>query len=485
MRMETGLQARQEMGMKLAPQVIQSIEILQLPLIELGERIDQELEENPLLEREREEDENSPEPEELREDAEAEPDEVSINEGEEAEQFERLDDLTDYYEKHSAGESPPGRMGDEERGAKQEALENSPCPAPTLEEHLHAQLAYLAPEEPISGICENIIANLDDRGYLASPLGEILDSMGGGLKAEQGRKALEIVQGFEPRGAAARDLKECLLLQLDPRDADYELTSIIIRDHFEDIMKNRMPEVARSTGCSLESIQDAVDKIGSLNPRPGALFANPDAPHVMPDVSIRDDDGTYEVVLENAWLPSLRICAYYAKRLKEKGLDPKTRDYLTRKLQAAQGIISAIEQRRATLESVTKEIVKAQKEFFDRGEMHLKPLKMQDVADAVGIHVSTVSRAIANKYVQTPQGIYSLRRFFTGGIRKEDGDVESWDVVRKKLLQVVQNEDKKKPLSDDAIADQLNKQGIDIARRTVAKYRKNLGIPSSRMRRRF
>ncbi len=488
MRMEANLQARQEMQMKLAPQVIQSIEILQLPLLELEQRIDQELEENPLLELERSErtevSENSESAEEDKA-GDSEQSDPMQEETVEADRFERLSELTDYYEKHTGNEPFKRSPSDNERGSKLEALENSPAPEPSLQDHLRAQVSYLALEEPLQAVCENIISNLDDRGYLEHDIESLIPSSIREESSECGERALEIVQGLEPPGVGARDLKECLLLQLDPREKDYDTVAEIINNHFEDVTRNRLPRIAEKTGYSIETVKKTVEKIGSLTPRPGSLFSNPPSPHVLPDVSIYEDDGGYEVALENAWLPSLRISAYYARRLQEKGLDEKTRAYLEAKLQAAQGIISAIEQRRVTLENVVKEIVKVQKDFFDRGEMYLKPLKMQDVADAVGVHVSTVSRAISDKYAQTPQGIYSLKRFFSGGIRNKDGDLESWDVVRKKLVQLINNEDKQKPMSDEEIAETLKAHGIDIARRTVAKYRKNLDIPSSRLRREY
>ncbi len=489
MRMEANLQVSQEMRMKLAPQVIQSIEILQLPLMELEQRIDTELQENPLLERAETQDQEAeagePEEQQNADDSEELDEDTTIDDPDEAEQFERLEDLTEYYEKHNYSESGSGRNVNTEKGAKQEALENSPCPDPTLEEYLHSQLSYFALEEPLATICENIISNLDDRGFLECSLDEISKSIDIQASDEHILESLNTVQSLEPPGVGARDLKESLLLQLDPREKDHEFVSRLILDHFDDITKNRLPKIANEAGCSLERLKEAIDKIGSLNPRPGSLFANPVSPHVIPDVIIQENEGRYEVIIENSWLPSLRISAYYVRRLQEEDLDDKTREYLKRKLQAAQGIVSAIEQRRATLENVTEEIVRVQKDFFRKGEMHLKPLKMQDVADKVGVHVSTVSRAIADKYAQTPQGVYSLKRFFTGGTRKKDGDVESWDVVRQKLLHIVDNEDKNKPLSDDAIAEKLKGEGIDIARRTVAKYRKNLNIPSSRMRKKY
>jgi RNA polymerase sigma-54 factor len=191
------------------------------------------------------------------------------------------------------------------------------------------------------------------------------------------------------------------------------------------------------------------------------------------------------VILEEETLPSLRICSYYARRLQQSDLDPKTREYLKEKLQSARWLIDAIQQRRSTVYNIASAIVEEQKAFFEKGPMHLKPLKMQEIADKVDVHVSTVSRAISDKYIQTPQGIFSMKHFFTGGVAKDDGEEESWEVVRQKLLYIIENEDKKNPMSDKELAETLAEQGIDIARRTISKYRKILEIPSSRGRREF
>jgi len=496
MRMEASLQARQEMRMRLAPQIIQSIEILQLPLLELRRRIDQELLENPLLEQ------AEPEEEQEQQEEQAEPaetpeaespvetpreetvDDVTVDETREEEQFERLDELTDYYGEFE-GETSYRRYSSEEADAKLEAFENSPAPDPTLQEHLSSQLALQELDPPVRRACENIIANLDSRGYLAYPLEEIVASMDISVTEEQAQQALQVVQSFEPPGVAARSLEECLILQLDEREPDYQFLRTLISEHFEDILQNRYPKVAQALGCSMRELKAAVEKVGKLNPIPGALFETPAAPHVIPDLRVEEVDGEYVIMLEDSWLPTLRISAYYARRLQNKNLEPKVRDYLRSKLQSAHGLISAIEQRRSTLYNVASEIVKAQRDFFEKGSMHLKPLKMQQVADRAGVHVSTVSRAISDKYVQTPHGMYSLKHFFTGGLEKEDGEVESWEVVRQKLLNIVEHEDKSHPLSDQEIADKLKEQGIDIARRTVSKYRKSLRIPSSRLRREY
>jgi RNA polymerase sigma-54 factor len=490
MRMEASLRAQQEMRMRLAPQIIQSIEILQLPLFELRQRIDQELLENPVLEQALSEEEaESKEESELEASTVEAPseesvDDVTVDEEHDEEQFERLEDLTDYYSEFNET-GPSRRYSSGERDPKQEAFENSPAPDPTLQEHLEVQLGYEDIDAPTREACRNIIANLDDRGYLAYPLAEITASMDSEISEEQAQEALRIVQSFEPPGVGARDMEECLLLQLDAREPDYEFLRRLIHGHFDDILQNRYPKVAQAMGCSVEELKVAVEKITRLNPIPGALFGHSAAPHVLPDVRVEEVDGEWTVILEDSWLPSLGISSYYARRLSRKDVDPKVRDYLREKFHGARGLISAIEQRRSTLYRVASDIVERQREFFEQGGMHLKPLKMQEVADRVGVHVSTVSRAISDKYAQTPHGIYSLKHFFTGGVQKEDGDMESWEVVRQKLLDIVENEDKKNPLSDEAIAEKLQQQGIDIARRTVSKYRKNLDVPSSRLRKEY
>jgi len=488
MRMEASLQARQEMRMRLAPQIIQSIEILQLPLLELRQRIDQELLENPLLElsapSEEEQEGEEPEVSAVEPPREEPVKEAVAEEKDQGEQFEWLDELTEDYAESDWGRSYRSYVS-EDRDAKQEAFENSPAPDPTLQEHLEGQLAYCDLDKTTREICRNIIANLDSHGYLAYPLEEIVASMDIKVTPEQAAEALKVVQGLEPRGVGARNLQECLILQLDPREPDYDFLRRLISEHFEDILRNRYPRVAQQMGCTVAELKAAVEKVGRLNPSPGSLFTKAPAPHVIPDLRVEEVDGEYVVLLEDSWLPSLRISPYYVQRLRSKGLDPQVRSYLRKKLQSAQGLVSAIEQRRSTLYNVATEILKAQKEFFEKGSLHLKPLKMQEVADRVGVHVSTVSRAISDKYVQTPHGIYSLKHLFTGGLQKADGELESWEVVRQKLLSVVVGEDKSSPLSDQDIADALKKEGIDIARRTVSKYRKVLKIPSSRLRKRY
>ena len=496
MRLDLTLHMRQEMRLKLAPQIIQSIEILQLPLLELKDRIDQELLENPLLEIATEEEtteegaEEAPAAEEKTEDLTDVEDPKEEPEGDDTEplqdeNYEAIEDILRQAEGEPYEYRPASRVSDGEKDPKRAAIENSPAPDVSLETHLRRQLALFDLAPDIAEACDNIIANLDWRGYLEHPLDEIVASMDQPVSLEQAEEALATVQQLEPPGVCARTLEECLILQLDKRAADYEFLSALIRQHFASILKNRYPKVVKALGCTMDELKDAIQEIGKLNPIPGALFGEEAAPHVVPDLAVELIEGEYSVMLEDSALPSLGICAYYARRLQQKDLDAKTEAYLKEKLQGARWLIDAIQQRRSTLFNITSSIVETQKDFLDKGAMHLKPLKMQDIADRVGVHVSTVSRAMSGKYIQTPRGIYSLKHFFTGGVEKQNGEIESWEVVRQKLLQVVEAEDKSDPLSDEQVAGELKKQGIDIARRTVSKYRKVLSIPSSRRRREY
>ncbi|MCD6415949.1 MAG: RNA polymerase factor sigma-54 [Planctomycetes bacterium] len=483
MRLQASLQLRQEMRLKLAPQIIQSIEILQLPLMELQERIGEELLENPMLEvGSSEEDQSPPEGEAGEDNQAAEPAQEDAQSPLEAEDYDALEALIQPAEYDTYGTQT--RFG-EGKDAKLSALENSPAPDISLEEHLKRQLAYLGLESPIQDICENIVANLDWRGYLEYSLEEIVDSMEMDVTPEQSQEALRIVQGLEPLGVGARDMKESLLLQLNPEDGDYGILKSIIEEHFEDIVRNQYPKVSKALGCTIMELKACVEKLARLNPIPGALFEERPAPHVIPDLRVELVEGKFRVVLEDSNLPSLSICSYYARRLRRDDLDPRTRQYLKEKLQGARWLIDAIQQRRSTIYDIASAIVEVQHDFLQSGQMHLRPLKMQEIADKVGVHVSTVSRAISGKYVQTPQGIYSLKHFFTGGFRKENGETESWEVVRRKLQDAVENEDKSNPLSDQQLAEALAGEGVAIARRTVSKYRKMLNIPSSRNRRQY
>jgi RNA polymerase sigma-54 factor len=488
---------RLEQRLKLAPQIIQSIEILQLPLLALEQRINQELVENPVLELRQTSPEEAPS-------SSQEP--LEDRTAEETD-FAKLDDLAEDWEDYFSYTSRP-RSSEPEEDKKFQAIQNTPAPAPSLQDYLTMQLNLLNLKEDLRIAVENIIYNIDDNGYLRYPIEEIAASLTApvesgqpsGVSLEKLEEALKIVQGLDPPGVGARSLKECLLLQLS--GGEPPLARKIIEDHLEDVQKNLYPRVARALGVSIEEVKEAVEFIGHLNPYPGALFSGESAHYVLPDVIVEVQDGEYEVRLEERLTSNIFISSYYRRLLQSRRGDPKVRSFVRKKMQAARWLIDAIEQRRNTLFKIANALVEFQKEFLEKGVAYLKPLKMQEVADVTGVHVSTVSRAISGKYIQTPFGIYEMKFFFAGGpAQKPSGPItrpgapalparekskgDSWKAVKYKISQLVAKEDKKNPLSDEEIVKKLRAEGTQIARRTVAKYRRELGLPSSRRRREY
>jgi RNA polymerase sigma-54 factor len=364
----------------------------------------------------------------------------------------------------------------------------------SLLEYLEHQLSWYDLSPEVRRLCERIIYNLDSNGYLKAPLEELLSNLPAELNgdtqswhAEQmklAKEALAIVQRLDPPGIGARNLKECLLLQLTPGLLFYEELQVLIENHLEDLENNRLPLISKKTGFSIETIQESWEDLRTLKPKPGSEFNETFVPSVTPDVFVdTKSEGGYKVRLEEGQLPSLYISPTYRKLLQDPGTNAETRDYIKRKVNSAQWIIEAIEQRRSTLTRVSQAIVDHQIKFLDEGPDHIEPLKMQQIADKVGVHVTTVSRAVDDKWMQTPRGIFPLKRFFVGGTTGADGAEVAWDKVRLKLQEIVDDEDKTKPLSDDTLVEELLKHGITVARRTVTKYRKAMDIPSSRQRR--
>jgi RNA polymerase sigma-54 factor len=364
----------------------------------------------------------------------------------------------------------------------------------SLQEYLEHQLAWFGLDDTIRRMAERIIFSLDSNGYLKSPLEELLPPIPAESNGDAARfraeylataeQALSVVQRLDPPGVGARSLKECLLLQLVPGMPDYDELRTLIADHLEDLENNRLPQISKKTGYSIEKIQEVWQELRKLKPKPGADFSETTVPSVTPDVFVeRNEQGQYEVRLEDTQLPSLYISPYYRNLLKDEKTNAETREYIKRKVNSAQWLIESIEQRRSTLTRVSQAIVDHQTKFLDDGPDHIEPLKMQQIADKVGVHVTTVSRAVDDKWIQTPRGIFPLKRFFVGGTTSADGEEVAWDRVRIKLQEIIDNEDKTAPLSDDAVVEELAKAGITVARRTVTKYRKAMNIPSSRGRR--
>jgi len=466
-RLDTSLHTRLEQRLKLAPQIIQSIEILQLPTLALEELVLQEMSENPVLEMKLAEPSDEERPA-TAEELEEEEDPVQREIAEEWREF--------------SGESPR-RPNHEASDRKHQAMLNTAARPVSLQEYLLAQFRLLDHEEAVSAAGEEIITNLDDNGYLRTSLEALVDGAGGMYDMEQAEQALVEVQGLEPPGVGARNLRECLLLQV-PREG-YELVRTIITDHLTEVERNRLPKIARRTGADIEAIKEAVEYISHLNPRPGSLFSGQPAPRIVPDLVVEYTDGGYEVRLEDSHVPNLAISMLYEKLAASDKADPAAQKYLKEKIRAARWLIDAIEQRKTTLYRIASAIVEMQKEFFDYGLSHLKPMRMQEIADKVGVHVSTVSRAIADKYIQTPRGIFPLKYFFTGGLVTEEGEVQTWRTVQQEIKDLVENEDRSAPLSDEQISNLLAQKGYEVARRTVTKYRKALGIPSSRRRKSY
>ncbi|NOY42568.1 MAG: RNA polymerase factor sigma-54 [Planctomycetes bacterium] len=497
MRLSFGQQMQMAQKQVLAPRMIQSMEILQLPIIALQERLEQEIEDNPVLDQiEPIEDQGTLQEEQVNPDAptESERELVVDDNTNNEDDFERLlnlaDSLPDEYEERSR---PSRGQMEAEADRHHDAMANMVARPESLHDYLHHQLSWYDLDGDLRQMCERIIYNLDSNGYLKSPLEELLlppaDLNGDAdLWHEEQMKiaeeALAAVQRFDPPGVGARNLKECLLLQLTPGLLFYEELQVLIENHLEDLENNRLPLIAKKTGFSLETIQESWEDLRTLKPKPGSEFNDNFAPAVTPDVFVdRLEAGGYEIRLEDGQLPSLFISPTYRKLLQDPNTTPETRDYIKRKVNSAQWIIEAIEQRRSTLTRVSQAIVDHQIRFLDDGPEHIEPLKMQQIADKVGVHVTTVSRAVDDKWMQTPRGIFPLKRFFVGGTTSADGAEVAWDKVRLKLQEIVDDENKAKPFSDDALVDQLAKSGIKVARRTVTKYRKAMDIPSSRQRR--
>jgi RNA polymerase sigma-54 factor len=536
MRMDTVLGQKMTVGLHqvLAPRMIQSMEILQLPIMALHEKIQQELDENPVLELRELSDEAPAEPIDLDLEpaapaVEEGPDpgagELVIDEANNELDFDRLEALSKDWDDHFNEEHRPSRNGiDEEGDRKHDAMQNMAMRPQTLQEYLNDQMSFLDVPPEQDRLIRYIISFIDDNGFLSVPdettiapalekaraeakekgkeltaeheeeirkslarrtptLEELAQGFDPPATATQVEQALQFVQKLDPPGVGARDLKECLLLQLSPETEHRDVVRALVLHHLEDISHNRLPAIQRRTGFELHVIKEAIETLRHLNPRPGAQFIAEHVPYVVPDLVVeRNEQGEYDIRLLDDWLPSLSISRRYIDLVRDKDADPKTKEYIKRKIQSAQWLQESIEQRRNTLMKVTKAIIAHQKAFLDRGPEFIEPLKMQQIADRVGVHVTTVSRAVDDKYVQTPRGVFPLKRFFGGGAVTASGEEVAWETIKGKLLELIDKEDKQNPLSDEDLVAKLNEAGYPVARRTVTKYRKMLHIPSSRQR---
>lgn len=486
MHLNVSQQMRMSQQMKLAPRMIQSMEILQLPLMALQERIDQELAENVVLEQvsKRQEEYSTPvaEPEPTKEIERRE----LTTEDNNASDFERLLEISKEWpdDNYTSGSRPSGNRIDEEGDRQHDVMANCENRPETLHEHLLEQFHCDAPEH-LRAFGDYLIHNLDPNGRLQSSLPELVQVFGANISLTDAEQALKLVQRLDPPGVGARDLRECLLLQITPDTPLGEMMTVLISDHLDDVLQNRLPLIERRTGYSLDAIKATIEQMPTLNPYPGRLFETPHVQTITPDLKVeKNDEGKYQVELIDEYVPQLRLNRRYLKML-EGNPDAATKEFIKRKIESAKWLIDSIEQRYNTLKRVAQAIVDEQTEFLDMGPEHIRPLKMQDIADVVDVHVTTVSRAVDDKYIATPRGIFPLKRFFGGGTKTSDGEDVAWENIRLKLKEVVDKEDKSDPLSDDALVNELAKHGFNLARRTVTKYRKALNIPSSRQRREY
>ena len=463
-----------------SPQMIQAMQILQLPALDLEERIDQELSENPLLERV----ENVAAPEDGGAETEpgpapeisAEPDpgmaEAMLRE---LERYER--DLAPRRKQHN----------DDEADKKLEALQNTPDAPKTLAEAVAEEFVFVDLDERGRDIAEYLANSLDERGYLPMPIEEVARDCGvENASVEEVQSVITRLRDVIHPAIASRNLRECLLLQLEAHGFDDPLVRAIVENHLDDITTNRLKHIAKVTGATLDDIKQALEAMRSLDPSPGANYGGSSAAAIIPDVIVDEVDGRYEVRLHRDRVPALRLNPNYRDWLKQSGKGSSDQEWVKKRLEAARWFIDAIQQRQSTLKKIATKVFNRQKDFLDEGVRMLHPLRMQPIADEVGVHISTVSRAVSGKYAQTPRGTFALKYFFTGGATNDDGEVESQASIKQHIAALVEHEDRTNPLSDDQLGALLAAQHkIQIARRTVTKYRKALGIGASSQRKVF
>ncbi len=492
MRLDFSQQLRLEQRMKLSPRIIQAMEILQLPLLALEERIEEELTSNPCLERREGDGGEAPAPAQTNEPSRGE--ETIVVDGENGgdADFERLADYGEVHGEDLDWDDRPYRPRTDSGGrdAKLEALSNQPARVESLTDHLLHQWAFVELPEDLQAAGQAILSNTDDDGYLRMSLEELVrEDDDPPITLAALTEALKEVQKLDPLGVGARDLRECLLIQLDAEAAaghDVVLPRWIVSDFLREVEMNRIPLISRRTGQSVQEVQEAISYLGRLDPRPGRQVGQAPVPYISPDAIVDiDENGNVVVTIADGDYPALKTSRTYRKMARSRATEAKVREFIRNNLRSAEWLIEAIQQRRETVRRVMEEVFRVQKDFIEHGREALRPLPMTEVATKVGRHVATVSRAVAGKYVQTPRGIFPLRMFFSGGTTTASGQDVAWDAVRAKLQEIVDNEDKFRPLADDQIAAELAGQGINIARRTVAKYRNALNIPPARQRKQY
>lgn len=496
--MKAGLQQsptlRQEL--KINPRLYQAMDLLYMPLLDLQQHLKQELLNNPFLDLVEPEDDENEEPES---DEEA-PALDAAAEDDVAEREEAKDDAVDWEEILLDGFDTGGAPAESEQ---REHYEPVTVAHGGLSDHLMEQLSLLDLDPRQEVLAAEFVGNVADDGYLACGVDEVLKSLNDAIVAaaeqagrdladvplytpDEGQAMLAVIQGLDPAGVGARDLRECLLLQLRDQGRTDALAYRLVDEAFDDLIAHRWPELARRYGRTAQEVQAAADEIQKLDPKPGLRFSAADENYIIPDLIVDKIDATYRVALNDTNLPRLRLSRAYQEIARDKNkFQGENREFIASKLNAATWMIQAIEQRRQTMLKVMNYIVDRQREFFEKGVQYLKPLTLREVAEAISMHESTISRVTNEKWVQTPRGVLPLKFFFSSGLTTTDGEDVSARGIRAQIEKLIKDEDPRNPLTDQEIVDVLNRQGVRIARRTVAKYRDQLGVLSARMRKRI
>jgi len=480
MALELRQQLKLSQQLVMTPQLQQAIKLLQLSRMELIDLVQQELEENPVLE----------------EGVEVEPgDAPEIAEGEVApgdneNQVEEVKaddegmndiDWQTYLEGYNLGGTVASSYEEDE---DRPSYENLLTKKRTLSDHLMWQLTLTRLGDLEGRIATEIVGNIDDDGYLKASVEDISDVTGAPVALVE--SALEMVQELDPPGVAARNLQECLLIQVRQLGMEGSLVESVLRDHIDELETRKYQVIAKALGVSLDEILATAKIIATLDPRPGSPFGQEDVHYITPDIFVYKIGGEYVVVLNDEGLPNLRINSFYRSALSGAAeVDEKAGEYIQEKMRGAVWLIKSIHQRQRTIYKVSKSIIKFQRDFFDKGIEHLKPLVLRDVANDIDMHESTISRVTTNKYMQTPGGLFELKYFFNSGISTTGGDAIASESVKTKIKEIIAGENPKKPYSDQKIVLILRESGIDIARRTVTKYREMLGVGSSTERKRL
>lgn len=467
----------QRLQMVLAPQLRQSLEMLQLPILELRTLVQQEIEKNPTLE-----EVPTETPTIEIEPGKSESDGEEKKELDFAEDFQVLAKLDDEWRSYFFQEEASRLYTPQDAEKRQYFLDSLPQQE-SLQEHMLRQLSLSGLSPADHQIGELIIGSINEDGYLTTTVESLSESAA--MDAGHVSDILAVIQDFNPPGVAARDLRECLLNQLVRLGKEDTIANGIVTDHLEKLGHRRIQDIARSLRVSTEEIQKAADLIATLDPKPGRAYSTDVAAYVLPEVLVQKIEGKYVVILNDERLPHLRISSLYRRLMEADATSSDVKTYIMDGIRSGVFLIKSIQQRQQTIFKIATEIVRVQTEFLDQGLTHLKPLTMSQIADVVGVHETTVSRAVSGKYMQTPIGVFEMKYFFTPGLKTENGSDVSNKTVKDMISQMVDSEDPASPLSDQHIQNALNEKGIRIARRTVAKYRLVLHIPPSHMRKTY